>query len=187
MLRIILLIFLSANAFAIVPTVDENVVSKDLTTMNTYIASINGYLTSMSQAMTVAQQITQLQSLGQIQSMADQLCLGCATTDIQKLEDYINNVNDDLCTQFSWAIKNITGVVQNVTTIADIILAFQTNPEAAELALKQSAIEIAASTQNTLSQMQVLMAQEGQRVLAERKLEQQNNKNAYAGFSKSGL
>ena len=187
MLRMIILILLCTNAFAIMPTIDENVVRKDLTTMNTYIANINGYLTTMSQAMTIAQQVTQLHSLQQLQSVGTQICALCTPTDNENLQNYITSVNDDLCSQFSWSIQNITGVVQNVTSIADIILEFQTNPQAAELALQRSAIETAASTQNTLAQMQVLMAQEGQKQLAERKLEKQNNNDAYAGFTKSGL
>ena len=187
MRKIILLMFLANNALAIVPTIDQNIVSKDLATMNTYLATVDGYLSTMSQAMSIAQQVTQLHSLQQLQSMGDQLCALCTPTDTADLQSYINNVNDDLCSQFSWSIQNITGVVQNVTSIADILLQFQTNPQAAALALQRSAVETAASTQNTLAQIQVLMAQQGQKQLAERKLEKQNNTDAYTGFSKSGL
>ncbi len=185
--KIILLMFLVNNAIAIVPTIDQNIVSKDLVTMNTYLTTINGYLSNMSQAMSIAKQVSQLRSLQQLQSVGTQICALCSPTDKENLQNYIKNVNDDLCSQFSWSIQNITGVVQNVTNIADILLQFQTNPQAAALALQRSAIETAVSTQNTLAQMQVLMAQQGQKQLAERKLEKQNNTDAYNGFSKSGL
>ena len=185
--KIILLMFLANNALAIVPTIDQNILSKDLATMNTYLATVDGYLSTMSQAMSIAQQVSQLHSLQQLQSVGTQICALCSPTDTENLQNYIKNVNDDLCSQFSWSIQNITGLVQNVRSIADILLQFQSNPQAATLALQRSAVVTAASTQNTLAQMQVLMAQQGQRQLAERKLEKQNNTDAYTGFSKSGL
>ncbi len=187
MWKIILFILLTNNTLAIIPTIDQNIVSKDIVTMNTYLSTVGGYLSSMTQVMTIAQQVQQLHSLEQLQSVGAQICALCSPTDAQALEHYINNVNDDLCSQFSWAIQNITGVVRNVTSIADILLEFQTNPQAAALALQRSALETAVSTQNTLAQIQVLMAQQGQKQLAERKLEKQNNTDAYIGFSKSGL
>ena len=55
------------------------------------------------------------------------------------------------------------------------------------MALQRSAIQTAVSTQNTMAQIQVLMAQQGQKQLAEEKMEKQNANDAYAGFMQAGL
>jgi hypothetical protein len=187
MQKLILLILLANTAQAIIPTIDQHILASDITTMTTYASTMGSYISRVGQATTVAKQVEQLHSLQQLQSVGSQICALCSQTDTQNLQNYINNINDDLCSQFSWSMQNITGVAQNVTNINEIIAQFQVNPQAAALALQRSVVQTAASTQNTLAQMQMLMAQQGQKQLAEQKLEKQNNNDVYTGFSQSGL
>ncbi len=185
--KLIPLIFLANSVMAIVPTIDQHELANDIGTMAGYGATLGGYLSRISQATTVANQLQHLQSLQQLETAGTGLCALCTASDGQQLQTYINNVNDDLCSQFSWAMQNITGVAQNINNIDDIINEFQINPKAALLALQRSSIQTAASTQNTIAQIQVLLSQQGQKELAEQKLEKQNSDAAYTGFNHSGL
>ena len=155
--------------------------------MTGYSATLGEYLSRISQITTIAKQVQQLQSLQQLETTGASVCALCTPIEQQNLQSYINNINDDLCSQFSWALQNITGVAQNINNINEIISQLQTNPQAAALALQRSAIQTAVSTQNTMAQIQVLMAQQGQKQLAEEKMEKQNANDAYAGFMQAGL
>lgn len=185
---ILLFLFLrSAQVFAIVPTIDEHQLSDDLSTMMSYGTSMGGYLTNLSKTITAVDQVQQLHGLQQVEAVGSSLCALCSLTDQKQLQSYIDDVNNDLCSQFSWAISNITGLEQNVGTINQIIQLFQTNPKAAAIALQQAVVQTQVSTQNTIAQVQVLMSQQAQKQLAEQKMEKQNTNDIYAGFRQSGL
>lgn len=184
---ILLLLFGIEQIYAVVPTIDQHQLSQDATTITSYGANIGVYLDKLGQAITVADQITQLHSLEQIKEAGNGLCELCSPIEQKKLEVYIESVNSDLCSQFAFAMKNITGLNKSIKSINDVISMFQTNPKAAGLALQQAAIQTQTATQNTIAQIQMLMAQQAQKQLAEQKLEKQNTVAVYSGFRKAGL
>ena len=173
--------------YAIIPTIDQHQLSDDITTTVGYGASLGAYLAELGQVMTAAQQISQLHGLQQVSAAGTAICDLCSASDIHQLQTYVNQVNGDLCSQFAFAMQNVTGLLQSTQDINDIILLLQTNPKAAGLALQQAAIRTQTASQNSLTQIQLLMAQQSQKSLAEQKLEQQSNSLVYAGFKHSGL
>lgn len=183
----LLFVLTTARSFAVIPTIDQHQLATDLTTMSTYSAQVSAYLVGISKAVTAFEQVQQLHGLQQVEAAGSAICELCSLTEERQLQTYINNINSDLCSQFSWAMSNITGLVQNVTNISEIIQLFQTNPKAAVIAMQQAAIQTQISTQNTIAQIQMLMAQQAQKQLAEQKAERQNSNNIYLGFKKSGL
>ncbi|MBP9742096.1 MAG: hypothetical protein KBD37_01925 [Burkholderiales bacterium] len=183
----LLLIVVTGRSLAVIPTIDQHQLATDLTTMSTYSAQVSAYLVGIGKAVTTFEQIQQLHGLQQVEAAGSAICELCSLTEEQQLQTYINNINGDLCSQFSWAMSNITGLVQNVTTISEIIQLFQTNPKAATIAMQQAAIQTQISTQNTIAQIQMLMVQQAQKQLAEQKVELQNSNDIYIGFKKTGL
>jgi hypothetical protein len=174
-------------ALAIVPTIDQHQLSDDITTMTTYASTIGAYLQKISQAVTVAEQINKLQGLQQLEAAGNALCDLCKPIDIQKLQIYINNINGDLCSQFSFALGNITGIAKSIQSINDVINAFATNPKEAGLALQRASMQTQVASQNTLAQIQLLMTQQTQKQLASEKLAKQNNDAIYSGFHNNKL
>lgn len=88
------------------------------------------------------------------------------------MQSYVDQVNTDLCSQFSYAMSNITGSKQAITSLQGVMAAFMSNPKAAALALQQASVATQAATQNTQAQIQMLMAQQEQKKLAEEKYSQ---------------
>lgn len=179
--------WLSFDAYAIVPTIDQHQLSEDVSTVTSYASTLGVYLNQLSQVMTAAEQVKQLHSLEQVSALGTAVCQLCNLSDTKKLATYVQQVNDDLCSQFSFAMQNITGLAQSAKDIEGIIQLLQTNPKAAGLALQRAAIRTQTASQNTLSQIQLLLVQQNQKILAEQKLEQQNTDAVYAGFKQSGL
>ena len=185
--KFICLFLISIQAMAVVPVIDEHQLSTDITTMTSYGTTLGAYLSRLGQVMTAAQQVQQLHGLEQVSKAGTAICDLCSPVETIQLQTYVEQVNRDLCSQFSWSMKNITGLSQSVQDINDVVSLLQTNPKAAGLALQQAAIRTQVASQNTLAQIQLLMAQQSQKQLAEQKLEQQNTAATYAGFKQSGL
>lgn len=169
MKKIILIgsMIIMGNAFAEVPVVDSYNVTTDTTTSSAYLAQIPGYLAQMKTAMNAAQQVQALQGLQSVQGAGSQLCALCNAQDLAKIQNYIGQVNGDLCSQFSSALSNITGAQQSITSLQGIATQLASNPKAAALALQQASIATQSATQNTMAQMQMLQAQAVQKQLAQ--------------------
>lgn len=174
-------------AYAIVPTIDENIFGQDVSAMASYGAILGGYLSNLGTDLTAAQQIGQLHGLAQLSQAGVLVCDLCSKVQMQQLQQYVDQVNNDLCQQFAWSMQNITGIVENIQNLSQIISLLQNNPQAAGLALQQAAIQTQVAMQNTLAQIQLLMAQQAQKQLAEQKLEKQTTEAIYQGFFQSGL
>ena len=188
MKKIIIMLFIYINVvLAIVPTIDQHIFDSDLSTMASYSAKVGLYLSQIGQAITAVDQVKQLNGLQQIEAIGNNICTLCNQTNQEDLENYINNINNDLCSQFSFSLQNITGLVNSVHNINDIINMLQTNPSSANIALQQAAVQTQVASQNALAQVNMLMAQQNQKTLAEQKYEKQTTNDAYSGFEKTGL
>ena len=184
---LVLAIFAVSNVFAIVPTTDIYQQATDSSTTGEYAAQVSGYLTQIGNTMNAAQQVQNLRGLSAVQGAGSQLCALCNKSDLASLNQYANDINGDLCSQFSNALSNITGAKQSISSLQGIMATFATNPKAALLALQQAAISTQTATQNTMAQMQMLQAQAQQRELAKEKLQQQNTGTALGSGFHSGL
>ena len=184
---ILFLLVLINNVFAVVPMEDVYQMGTDTTTMGSYALNVTTYLGKIGSTMNAAQQVANLKGLAAVQGGGTQLCALCNQSDLAKLNQYNNDINSDLCSQFSSSMSNITGAAQSISTLQGIIAAFAINPKAAGLALQQAAIATQTATQNTLAQMQMLQAQTQQRQLAKEKLERTTTADALGNGFHSGL
>jgi uncharacterized protein (DUF885 family) len=175
------------NVYATVPTIDINQASQDVVAMSSYTTEILTKLNKLGQAADIAVQISELKSLQDVEKVGGEICKLCSNSDQLALQKYINQVNDDLCSQFSFAMKSIIGAQKTVKSIEDIINAFKTNPKEAGLALQSATVKAQFAIQGSLAQIQVLLAQTAQKQLAEQKLEKQNNQAVYSGIKQNGL
>lgn len=168
-LLLVVLINMAAASHALVPittSMDPNAISAAATTA----ANAGSYLTQIQQAQTVAEQVQSLKGLQQLQAAGDGLCNLCNQSDQAQLQAYLNNVNGDLCTQFSNAMSNMGSAQQSFTSLQGIIGALSgVNPQAASLSLAQSSATTLTSVNNTLAQMQAMQAQSIQKKLAQEK------------------
>ncbi|HLX52362.1 MAG TPA: hypothetical protein VKR58_00375, partial [Aquella sp.] len=183
---IICTLFLNCT-YAVMPTVDVVQEAQDLEAIGTYTTKITTGLLKIGEAVDIAVQLRELKSLQDVANVGGAICRLCSVSEQQELQTYINQVNDDLCSQFSTAMSSMIGVQQTIRGLQDIIKNFNTNPKEAALALQAASIQTQAAVQGTLAQIQVLMAQTAQKRLAEEKLAKQNNAALYAGFKQSGL
>lgn len=155
--------------------------------MSGYVTAITTAMNNLGQGVDIAVQISNLQSLQDVAKVGGAICKLCNKSEQKQLQDYINQVNDDLCSQFGLAIHNITGIQKTMKSLQDIITVFRTNPKEAGLALQTASIQAQSAIQSSLAQVQMLIAQNAQKQLAEEKLAKQNNEDIYAGFRQSGL
>ncbi len=162
-------LLVSIQAFAVVPTTDMYQVGQDTTTTSGYVAQIPSYLNQMNSAMNAADQVSALKGLQQVSGAGQALCQLCDAKQLSTMQDYVQQVNGDLCSQFSYALSNITGSKQAITSLQGVMAAFASNPKAAALALQQASVATQSATQNTMAQIQMLEAQKAQKQLAEDK------------------
>lgn len=146
--------------------------ASDATTMGQYVASVSSTMGKMQQAMSATEQLKNLQGLQKLNA-AGQLCELCNATDSQQLNDYRNSINSDLCSQFSNAYKNLTGVTNAANSLQDIMKLLNTDPKAAMLSLQQGTIAAQQTANSTLAQIQLMQAQVSQKQLADEKAGQQ--------------
>jgi hypothetical protein len=172
---------------AVMPTVDVVQEAQDLKAIGTYTTQITTGLLKIGEAVDIAVQLRELKSLQDVANVGGAICKLCSASEQQELQMYINQVNDDLCSQFSTAMSSMIGVQQTIRGLQDIVKNFNTNPKEAGLALQAASIQTQAAVQGTLAQIQVLLAQTAQKRLAEEKLAKQENAALYAGFRQSGL
>lgn len=163
------LFFISLSAYAVVPTTDIYQSAQDTTTTSGYVAQIPGYLSKMNTTMNAAQQVQSLHGLAAVQGAGSQICNMCNASDLASMQNYVKEINGDLCSQFSAALSNITGSQQAITSLQGVMSAFASNPKAAGLALQQASVATQSATQNTMAQMQMLSAQAQQKKLAQEK------------------
>lgn len=185
MKKLIILLMIS-KTFAVVPTTDIYQQASDSTTTAQYAGQVSAYLGKIGETMNAAQQVQNLKGLADLQGAGSQICELCNKSDLNSLNQYTNDINSDLCSQFSAALSNITGAKTSISTLQDIMATFATNPKSAGLALQQAAVATQTATQNTMAQMQMLQAQAQQRELAKEKLQRQTTTDAFNGFH-SGL
>jgi hypothetical protein len=176
-----------ANVSAVVPTTDVKQEIDDITAMKSYTAHIASIVYNIGQAVDIAEQIRNLKSLEDVERAGGAICKLCSSTERFQLQQYINQVNDDLCSQFGTAMQSVIGAEKTVKSIQNIIDSFSTNPKEAGLALQAAATQANSAIQGSLSQIQVLLVQKAQKQLAQEKLSKQNNQALYIGIKQSGL
>lgn len=173
-LTICLLALFMTNTFAVVTTQDITTAKQydaDQITIANYIKGTYDTLSKVNQTMSAVDNLKKLQGLQKLDSMSE-LCKLCDASDIQQLQSYASSVDSDLCSQFSGAYKNLTGVTNAAKSLKDIMGLLKSNPQAAMMSLQQASIAAAQTTNSTLAQMQVLQAQAIQRELAKEKMQQ---------------
>lgn len=177
-----LLSIMTMTSFAMVATVDvgsagqraAQEMSVDAATMGQYVASVSSTMNKIQQTYDVANQMKNLQGLQKLNA-GSQLCELCSATDSKSLNAYRDSINTDLCSQFSLAFKNLTGVTNAANSLSDIMKLLSTDPKAAMLSLQQAGVASAQTTNSTLAQIQLLQTQVIQKQLADEKAGQQAN------------
>jgi hypothetical protein len=185
MKKLLLLItgFTITNVFAVVTTYDTATASRTAAdtaeatnTMVYYTSQVASTFNKMADAKSAVSQLQSLKGLQKLQA-GETLCNLCSATDNKKLADYSASINDDLCSQFGYAYKNLTGITKTFSNLQDIVGMFNKDPRTAALALQQASITAAQTTNSTLAQMQVMQAQMVQKQLADEKRQQQTGVN----------
>lgn len=184
-----LLMVIATNVNAVVTTYDTATVARQtsdkaeaVATMANYSTQLTSTFNKMSDAKDAVAQLKNLKGLQKLQG-AENLCNLCSATDAKKLSDYSSSINDDLCAQFGFAYKNLTGITKTFNSLQDIAKMLTTDPRSAALALQQASVSAAQTTNSTLAQMQVMQAQMIQKQLADEKT-MQNNAKAMANTLK---
>lgn len=167
------LLMISISSYAMVPittALDPN----GLSAAATATANAGTYLNQIQQAQTIATQVQALHGLQQLQAAGSGLCNLCSPSDQAQLQLYLNNINGDLCTQFSNAMSNMGSAQQSFTNLQGVIGALSsTNPQAASISLAQSSATTLTSVNNSLAQIQAMQAQTAQKQLAQEKYDTQ--------------
>lgn len=181
-MKTFMLLIIWKLAFAVVPVADVTQQAQDTSTMAHYSAQVRSSLNKIGKLMSAADQVKNLQGLQKLQA-GTALCELCTNSDREHLQAYMNSINSDLCSQFSLAYTNITGIKTSVQHLDQVMSMFATNPKAATIALQQAQIASTYATNNTLAQMQMLQAQAAQKQMAQEKVSQQTYAAAIKGAS----
>lgn len=187
MKKFLTLLLYSTLSYGIgVPVVDTAVLAKDTATMVQYSGTIASTISKITSGMTVVDQLKNVKTLNDASNISGNICQLCSKSDIQQLQQYSNNINSELCGQFSTAYSNIKGVTSAITSLGQIMTLLTTDPKAAMIALQQATIASQQTTNNTLAQMQLMQAQVVQKQLADEKKRDQANTNLFTSMKQDG-
>ena len=106
----LLLIIIKCNAW--VP-IDSSTDPGKITAMTEYNANLGRMaliLGNIAQAADVADKISKINNLQSTMSSATALCNLCTKNDTAQIQNYVNNINGNLCDQFNLAYTNLTGL-----------------------------------------------------------------------------
>ncbi len=169
---LVILSTISLSSFAMVP-ITTSLDPSALEAAALAASQASTYMQQISQAKTVLDQVQGLKGLQQLQSAGSGLCNLCNKSDQEQLTEYVNNINGDLCTQFSNSMQNLGAAQKGLQNISGIIGALSgANPQAASLSLAQSSATTLQSLNTTMAQMQAMQAQIQQKQLAQEKQNQ---------------
>jgi hypothetical protein len=161
-------------AYGVVFTQDVTIAKKeveDKATVANYVSNTYNTLSKVNQTMSAVDNLKKLQGLQKLNGMSE-LCRLCDMSDLKQLQQYSSSIDSDLCSQFSIAYQNLTGITNSAKSLQDIMGLLTTNPQAAMLSLQQASLAASQTTNSTLAQMQTLQAQTQQRELAKEKMQQ---------------
>ena len=97
---IFILSTISISSFAMVP-ITTSMDPAALSAAALAASQASTYMQQISQAKTVVEQVQGLKGLQQLQAAGSGLCNLCNKSDQEQLTQYVDNINGDLCTQFS--------------------------------------------------------------------------------------
>lgn len=183
----LILLGVCSSTFAVVTTQDITTAkqySADQVTAASYVANTVNTLSKVNQTMSAVDNLKKLQGMQKLNGMSE-LCRLCDASDLKQLQSYASSVDSDLCSQFSSAYQNLTGVSNAAKSLKDIMGLLTTNPQAALISLQQASLAAAQTTNSTLAQMQMLQAQAMQRELAKDKMQQTIANDTVTAMSKS--
>ena len=93
------------NIFAVVPTFDVNQAAQDVDAISRSVGEIARKISKLGEIADIGVQISELKSLQDVEKVGGAICRLCSNSEQKELQRYINQVNDDLCSQFSFAMK----------------------------------------------------------------------------------
>lgn len=180
---LLILSTISISSFAMVP-ITTSLDPSALEAAALAASQASTYMQQISQAKTVVDQVQGLRGLQQLQSAGTGLCNLCNKSDQAQLTEYVNNINGDLCTQFSNSMQNLGAAKQGLENISGIISALSgANPQAASLSLAQSSATTLQSLNTTMAQMSAMQAQSMQKQLATEKITTTQYNNFSTNFA----
>ncbi len=182
---VLLISCMITNVFAIVP-VDTSLDTANSAAMLNYYPSVVSTLSKIGQSMQIVDQMQSLQGMQKL-SVGTSICRLCQPSDQAQLQSYATSINDDLCSQFSMAYQNLTGVQNAAKSLGDIMTMLTVNPKAALMSLQQAAVAAQSTTNSTLAQMQLMQAQMIQKSLADDKVMNQSAQSISDGMKNPGL
>lgn len=163
-----------SSVYGVVFTQDVTIAKNEVenkATVASYVSNTYNTLTKVNQTMAAVDNLKKLQGLQKLNGMSE-LCRLCDMSDLKQLQQYSSSIDSDLCSQFSIAYQNLTGITNSAKSLQDIMGLLTTNPQAAMLSLQQASLAASQTANSTLGQIQTLQAQAVQRELAKEKYQE---------------
>ena len=192
---ILLIIFLVKinSGFAVVPVVTPAEEAREAIAVTTYLRQIHDLINGIAETTDIARQLASLHSLIELQNKVALVCSrSCDQRGQTALRNYVENLNNSIATQFTYAstsLRSVATTVRNLEELIDFVTNGQValNTKQTAFALQRSLLKVQAQSQVTLSQTMVLLNQQAQRQVAQEKLDRVVTKDIYIGIKKSGL
>lgn len=170
---IIISIVFSLKSYSVVEidsTMDFYSQGKAALAIAAVIKQAEGMLDQVKHTTDLVTQIQDLKSLRELKNDAGILCPNCTGADVDKVQSYVDSINNDLFGQISniqakmGAVGDIVNVINNLITNG---VAAAVNPAATSAIVEQASVATLSNIQNTLLQIQTVQAQTVQLQLAE--------------------
>lgn len=170
------------NCYANVP-IDTSLDTANLSAVKAAVDQAKTYAKQIQSAKTVYDQVQGLKGLQALQAGGNGVCNLCNKSTSTEIHDYVQNINGDLCSQFSNALTNLTGAQANIDSIGGIIDSISSGMSAqgASISLASSSAATLTNINSTMAQIQLLQTQSIQKKLAEEKQTTANISDASEG------
>ena len=187
-MRVLLLLLLFNFVYAVIPVIDEHVLSEDRTTMVAYITQLQSFLIKLTKVRSSIRQNKLLKDIIALEGSIRSVCsIHCSSTQRAIINQYLNKMDSLMTSNFNTIFDGHMGVIDNIEDIANFIISSSSNSKNASLALQQSTELTLVNIQRSLLNISQSLLAHIQQEHTYLEVERQKTADIYYGFSRSGL
>lgn len=184
----IVFILLNNIIYASVSVIDQSILSQETTAIQSYIMKINNALELISSTLDPKKQIDSIKNIIDNEEKIISLCVTkCTNQSLLDIKNNIDKFNQEITNNFNYHIDGIKNKIDNIKSIENLLVSFNSNTREASLALQKATQKEILALNDTMENIQNILLINQQQRIEMQKIEDRNNQNFYTGFKSISL
>lgn len=192
-LLLLLLFLFSEYVAAAVPIINKKEEEIEKNSTKTYLNKIRDFLNDVEKTRSSTEQLLNITTFIEIQKELSNVCINlgaCDKSQREKLDNYLNSLNDGITSQFqatAKAIETAKSTIDSLQKIIDFVGNYPQNTKTIVIDLQKSTLATQVHLKELFNQMLSLSLKNSQKNQVEEKIELNTTNSIYKGFNQNGL